>query len=103
MTGVTGPTALHHSNFWPGRSTVPSMILAGIQMFAPKKLWSLTGNHVFQVPRICMTGAALDACSVVSFGATGASCTLTFAPLTQPARASTTLAIAAVIAAGSSL
>ena len=33
---VTGPSPLHHSKRWPGLSTVPLMICAGSQMFAPK-------------------------------------------------------------------
>ena len=48
------------------------MILAGRQMFAPKKLRSLTGNHVFQVPRRTMSGPFCIASAVVTLGAMGA-------------------------------
>src|SRR4029078_3785746 len=63
------------------------MILAGCQMLAPKKLWSLTGNHVFHMPSRVRRGPFLTASSVVSFGATCATLTLTgagAAPLPPP-------------------
>ena len=37
-------------------------------MFAPKKLWSLIGNHVFQAPSLTMADPLFWAAAVVTFG-----------------------------------
>ena len=99
---VTGPIALHHSKRWPGRSTVPSMIWAGRQMFAPKKLRSLIGNQVVQVPSFVISGAAAAACSVVSFGTTFRLATLTGAGGLPSDRAWSSAAIRSTVASTSS-
>src|SRR5690242_17251505 len=100
--GVTGPIALHHSNRWPGRRTVPSMIRAGIQMLAPKKLRSLTGNHVFQDPSFDITGPCVAASAVESFGTSLTVTAATELAFTPPERPSRSLPIAAAVANASS-
>src|SRR5262245_4890615 len=96
--GVIGPTRLHHANRSPGLSTVRSMIFAGVQIFEPKKLWSLTGNHVFHEPRSDRTGPFFAAISVVSFGAVFTTFTPTGAAARPLARSARDAAIAADVA-----
>src|SRR6185369_7680218 len=78
------------------------MILAGSQMFAPKKLRSLTGNHVFHIPSLTICGACFVASAVVSAGASLTSRTGTGAAGRPPARFARTWAIAVVVAGASS-
>src|SRR5436309_7089684 len=79
------------------------MIRAGSQMFAPKKLRSLTGNQVFHVPSFDMTGACVAAAAVESLGSSLTVIAATVAALTPLERAPRSLAIEAAVAAASSL